>query len=397
MQYRRFGRTGLQMPLFSCGGMRYQCQWQDVPLSQVPLANQRNLEATISRALELGINHIETARGYGSSERQLGAILPKLPREKLIVQTKVAPHEDADKFTADFEDSLKRLKLDYMDLFSLHGVNDAHVADISLRPGGCLEAARKIQKRGLARHIGFSTHAPTEVILRCIRHPEHNGFDYINLHWYWIFQLNLPAIEEAARHDMGVFIISPSDKGGKLYDPPDKLVKLTQPLPPMQFNDLFCLSNPNVHTLSIGAARPSDFDLHVQMLPLLEKANEILPPILKRLENARADLHPTLRDPFHSALPYWEQAPGQMNLQMIFWLLGMMRAYDMIAYGQMRYAMLGNSGHWVPGSNAGNIDQHVAALKPIAQKCGLDGQLLDMLREAHAMFFTEPKKPQSQN
>src|SRR5262249_50732555 len=75
--YRRFGKTNLQMPFFSCGGMRYQHKWNDVPLSEVPPDNQANLEATIRRSVELGINHIETARGYGSSERQLGLILPK--------------------------------------------------------------------------------------------------------------------------------------------------------------------------------------------------------------------------------------------------------------------------------------------------------------------------------
>src|SRR5216117_3739134 len=91
MIYRRFGRTELAMPVFSCGGMRYQFKWQDVPPQDIPAANQDNLEATIRRAVELGINHIETARGYGSSEMQLGRILPQLPREKIIVQTKVAP------------------------------------------------------------------------------------------------------------------------------------------------------------------------------------------------------------------------------------------------------------------------------------------------------------------
>ena len=89
MKYRRFGRTELQMPVISCGGMRYQHKWQDVPPQDIPRANQENLEACIHRALELGINHIETARGYGTSEMQLGAVLPKLPRDKMIVQTKV--------------------------------------------------------------------------------------------------------------------------------------------------------------------------------------------------------------------------------------------------------------------------------------------------------------------
>ena len=94
MKYRRFGRTELAMPVISCGGMRYQYKWQDVPPQDIPRANQENLEACIHRALELGINHIETARGYGTSEMQLGDVLPKLPRDKMIVQTKVAPQRD---------------------------------------------------------------------------------------------------------------------------------------------------------------------------------------------------------------------------------------------------------------------------------------------------------------
>ena len=103
MLYRRFGRTELQMPVFSCGGMRYQYKWQDVPQSEIPSDNQENLEATIRKSLELGINHIETARGYGSSEMQLGRILPKFPREQLIVQTKVSPKADVKEFLQEFE------------------------------------------------------------------------------------------------------------------------------------------------------------------------------------------------------------------------------------------------------------------------------------------------------
>ena len=58
MRYRRFGRTELAMPVISCGGMRYQYKWQDVEASEIPADNQANLEATIHRALELGIIHI---------------------------------------------------------------------------------------------------------------------------------------------------------------------------------------------------------------------------------------------------------------------------------------------------------------------------------------------------
>lgn len=105
MKYRRFGRTELAMPVISCGGMRYQFKWDDVRPGEIPSDNQANLEACIHRALELGINHIETARGYGTSEMQLGRILPKLPRDKIIVQTKVAPKPTATEFIRTFETS----------------------------------------------------------------------------------------------------------------------------------------------------------------------------------------------------------------------------------------------------------------------------------------------------
>ncbi|MEX0776913.1 MAG: aldo/keto reductase [Phycisphaeraceae bacterium] len=391
MIYRRFGRTELQMPVFSCGGMRYQHKWQDVPLDQVPEENQQNLAATIHRAVEVGVNHIETARGYGSSERQLGLVLPKLPREKLIVQTKVGPREDADTFGRDVEESLERLQLDYVDLLGLHGINNHETLQHTIRPGGCLAKARQLQKRALVRHVGFSTHANPQTILQAIRHERDGGFDYVNLHWYYIYQRNWPAVEDATRRDMGVFIISPSDKGGMLYKPSDKLVELCRPLHPIVFNDVFCLSRSEVHTLSVGAARPSDFDRHLEALPLLGRAAELLPPIIARLEAAvREKTGWELDRPFKLDLPEWEEAPGQINIQIMLWLRNLALAYDMTEYGQMRYNLLGNGGHWFPGFSAEKIDE--VDLSPVAQQAGLDERLETLLRQTHSLLAKDKVK-----
>ncbi len=355
MQYRRFGRTELQMPVFSCGGMRYQYKWQDVPQSQIPLENQHNIEAIITKSLDVGINHIETARGYGSSEMQLGQILPKLPREKCIFQTKVSPKPDPREFRRLFDRSLNFLQLDYVDLLGLHGINNEEILHHSIRPGGCLDEARKLQAEGKVRFIGFSTHASTATIIKAI---ETGQFDYVNLHWYYINQWNWSAIETANHNDMGVFIISPSDKGGKLYNPPQKLVELCQPLSPMVFNDLFCLSRPQVHTLSIGAAKPSDFDEHLKALSLIERADEILPPILERLEReAIAVLGEEWVKTWEMGLPSHEQTPGNVNIPVVLWLRNLALAYDMIEYGKARYNLLENGGHWFPGAKANNIDR----------------------------------------
>jgi predicted aldo/keto reductase-like oxidoreductase len=392
MQYRRFGRTELQIPVFSCGGMRYQYKWQDVPAWQISQDNQRNLEATIHRSIEVGINHIETARGYGTSEMQLGRILPTFPRDRLIVQTKIGPNSDSKEFRREFDKSLANLKLDYVDMLSVHGINTPELLHDSIRPGGCVDVARKLQDQGKVRFIGFSTHGPTDVIVETI---ETDQFDYVNLHWYYINQFNWPAIEAANRRDMGVFIISPSDKGGMLYKPPQKLVKLCAPLSPMVFNDLFCLSHPQVHTLSLGASRPSDFDEHLKAVELLDRVDELLPPILVRLEEeAIATFGEAWVKSWHVGLPKPEETPGGMNIQAILWLRNLALAYDMLEYAKMRYGMLGNASHWFPGNKADRVkklDLHQCLLRsPHADK------IPAFLEDAHQLLGGQEVKRLSQ-
>lgn len=386
MKYRRFGRTNLQIPVFSCGGMRYQHKWQDVPPEEIPAANQLNLEACIRKSVELGINHIETARGYGSSEMQLGEVLPKFPREQLIVQTKVAPAKDPKTFLETFDKSMAYLKLDHVDLFSLHGINDAETLAWSLAPGGCLEAAQKLQKQGRVRHIGFSTHGLNRHIVEAIRS---NGFDYVNLHWYFVNNLNWQAVEEATQRDMGVFIISPNDKGGKLYEPPQKLVDLCAPLSPMAFNNLFCFARPQVHTLSLGAAKPSDFDEHIRSLEYYDTAAETVAPIVKRLE---AEIERVIGADFYrnwtQGLPEWLDVPGHINIQEIVRLWIYAKSLDLVSWGKMRYNLLGNAGHWFPGENALRLTEF--DLRPCLEQSPYRDRVLEILKEAHTLLYDKP-------
>ena len=378
---RRFGRTELPMPVLSLGGMRFQQSWNDLPADQISAESQANLRATLEAAVAAGFRHVETARHYGSSERQLGWLLPQVPDPGRILQTKVPPQADPAAFEAELSLSFERLGVQRVDLLAIHGLNLPEHLEQTLRPGGCLEVVRRWQAEGRVGSVGFSTHAPLPLIEEAINS---GAFDYVNLHWYFIRQDNRPAIDAAIAQDMGVFVISPTDKGGHLHTPSPLLRELCSPLHPIVFNDLFCLSAPGIHTISVGAARPEDLELHLQAVQLLPKAAELLPPIVARLEQVRREvLGEAWLASWQQGLPAWQDTPGQINLPTLLWLHNLVEAWGLEGYAKARYGLLGAGSHWFPGANADALDHSVseAELKQVLAASPWADQIPQLLRD----------------
>ncbi len=185
------------MPIVTLGTMRFQQSWNMGPnpvlnMDQVTEDCQTNLKKIIRYSVNhLGMNHIETARGYGSSELQIGAALKSLfddgemKREDLIIQTKVGAFPTAKQFRQKLEESFKNLQLDYIDLFSFHGLNMNKHYDLLFNNGengNCYDVVEEYVKSGKIRHVGFSTHGAVDVIKRFI---ETDKFEYVNLHYHF--------------------------------------------------------------------------------------------------------------------------------------------------------------------------------------------------------------------
>lgn len=189
----RYGRTNIQMPIVSLGCMRFQQSWNrggDPITSEEQLKKecQDNLVNILRHAIRSGVNHIETAKGYGCSELQIGLALKTLfdegfcKREDLIIQTKGGISSSTSKadYKASILEQLTTLGLDYVDLFSIHGINtDDHCEWMFNHgeKGNLIDAVRELREEGKIRWIGFSTHAPAHVIKRAI---ETDAFDYVN-------------------------------------------------------------------------------------------------------------------------------------------------------------------------------------------------------------------------
>ncbi|HEY9298351.1 MAG TPA: aldo/keto reductase [Phormidium sp.] len=331
MRYRRFGKTNLWLSVFSLGTMRY-------------LDCEANAIETVQQAVARGINHIETARGYGKSEEYLGAALRaglELPRSQLYITSKIPPTAEADTMRRHIDESLKRLQIDYLDCLAIHGLNtEEHLDWVE---NGCFSAVQQAIADGQVRHFGFSTHGCLELILKAI---DTGLFEFVNLHYYYFFQRNAAAVELASQKDLGVFIISPADKGGRLFSPPAKLTDLCDPFSPLALNYRFLLSDRRITTLSLGATNPAEL---TQPLSIADQDYPLTTEELKILDRLQTHQSVILGTDKCSQCYACLPCPENINIPEVLRLRNLAVAYDMTEYGQYRYRMFENAGHWFSG------------------------------------------------
>jgi len=141
---KAFGRTGHESTRVIFGG---------AALSAV---TQAEADATLDLLFEHGINHIDTAAGYGESERRIGPWMKRY-RDQFFLATKT---EERTRLGArdSLHRSLELLQTDTVDLFQIHNLSTIEEWEIALGPGGALEAFVEAREQGLVRFIGVTGH-----------------------------------------------------------------------------------------------------------------------------------------------------------------------------------------------------------------------------------------------
>ena len=213
-----------------------------IPIMRVPKA--RAVRA-LNRAIDLGVNFIETARGYKDSEEKIGEVM-KTRRDEVILASK-AHAGVGDAIRKDLEESLRTLRTEKIDLYQIHDVETeeryrgySHWDD-AMAPGGALHTLKKARDEGLIRHIGISTHAPSTMMKEAINCGEFETiqmvYNCINDHTFHRGEerpdgviVREEIIPLAVEHDVGVIIMKPL-AGGILSGPSEKL-KFLQPARP---------------------------------------------------------------------------------------------------------------------------------------------------------------------
>ena len=183
--------------------------------------------------------------------------------------------------------------------------------------------------------------------------------------------------------DIGVFIISPNDKGGQLFNPPQKLTDLTAPLHPIQWNARFCLGHPAIHTLTFGFPKTSRFDLLDGIFPAPAPMATPDSSIKYRMDEQN------LLDPYSGFDGYsMQNDPSGLNIPEILRFRRMWKCYDMIDFGRYRYNMFQEKGHWFPGTyptteNLNKID---------LTRCPDNIPLTDLIKETHEALYKPKQK-----
>jgi predicted aldo/keto reductase-like oxidoreductase len=284
MEQRRLGRIGHMSSVLIYGGAALGDVSQDVA------------DTSIQQALDAGINHFDTAAGYGDSELRLGAWMPRI-RDRIFLASKTGDRTALGAYDS-IRRSIERLRVERLDLLQLHAVCDLEDLERATGSGGALEGALRAKDEGLIDGIGITGHgmqAPAVHLEALHRFP----FDTVLTPWNYRLSIedgyrrDLEALEEEIRaQDAGLMFIKAVARN--LWRPGEHaFATWYEPLndqPTIDAAVVFALSRSTV----TGIATAGD----VRLLPLMIEAERRAGSASAEAAAAELALVPQMEPPF---------------------------------------------------------------------------------------------------
>jgi hypothetical protein len=164
MPTRNLGRTGYHAGIFSLGGQ--------AAIEQP--GNESVAVPIVERALDLGVNYVDTAAAYGGpqrwSQRYIGQVMKRRRKEAFL--TSKTNDRTRDGSLRLLEESLRLLNTEHLDLWQIHNLSRMEQVDEIFAPGGAMEALRQAREQKMVRFLGVTGHADPEVLMEALRRFE---------------------------------------------------------------------------------------------------------------------------------------------------------------------------------------------------------------------------------
>ena len=303
MEYRILGKTGLRVSVIGFGG---------IPVQRI---SKEEAIKVIERAEELGINFIDTARGYGISEMFIGEAL-KNKREKWIIASKTMAR-DKEAMKTEIDISLKNLDTNYIDLYQLHNVKTMEDYEKVLSESGAYAALEEAKKSGKVRHIGITSHS-LDILKIAV---ESGKFETIMYPYNIVETQAYELFRRANELNIGVIAMKPM-AGGALIDGTIAMK--------------FILENKSITTAIPGMASIKEVEEN-------SKVGSIFVPLTpEEREKALKDAS-ELGDEFCRRCGYCAPCHKGIDIPSMFVFRGYKERYDLATWAEERYYSMKNT------------------------------------------------------
>jgi len=371
LRYKTLGRTGLKVSALGFGCMR-------LPMIDGKVDRDK-ATPMIRRAIDAGVNYIDTAVFYCEydSERAVGDALSGGWREKVVLSTKNhhADKNDKKAWHTNFENSLERLRVDYIDIYNFHGINWEHFCKNIDGPGGLYEEARKLKDQGLIRHICFSFHDSCENLIKLV---DTGMFDSVTCQYNLLDRANEEGIAHAHEKGMGVVIMGPVG-GGRLGETGGELAKMLPQgiasTPELALR--FVLCNPNV---SVALSGMSTMQQVEENIATASRDATLSADEIDAIERALHQLQ-KMSDLYCTGCKYCLPCPHGVAIPDIFRLTNMARVYGAASYARDAYQRMikEDKEDKQPASSCAECGQ-------CEEKCPQKIEIIRQLKEAHEIL-----------